>query len=96
MLVGVVVRQTARVQSVVLLLMFPPAFGTTMVTPAETLPGWLRAWADVNPVTHAIAASRGLLLGGPVAEEALYCVLWSAGILAVFAPLAVWAYRRRT
>lgn len=95
-LVGVVVRQTARVQSVVLLGMFPLAFGTTMVTPAETLPGWLQAWVRVNPVTHAMTASRGLLLGGPVAEAAVSCLLWSVGILAVFAPLAVRAYRRRT
>lgn len=41
-------------------------------------------------------ASRGLLLGGPIADPVIKTLLWSAAILAVFAPLAVRVYRRRT
>jgi oleandomycin transport system permease protein len=95
-LAGVLIRETAAVQSIVALAMFPLAFGTTMVVPKQTLPGWLRAFVDVNPVTHVVEASRGLLLGGPVARPVTNSLLWSAGILVVFAPLAVYAYRRRS
>jgi len=63
--------------------------------PTETMPGWLQAWADVNPVSYAMQASQGLLLGGQVAEPAVMTLLWSAIILAVFGPLAVQAYQRR-
>jgi len=35
------------------------------------------------------------LIGGPVASPVIHTLLWSAGIVAVFAPLAVRAYRRR-
>lgn len=94
-LVGVTVRETAGVQSVILLSMFPLAFGTNLVAPTDTMPGWLQAWVKVNPVSHVIDASRGLLLGGPVAGPVTRTLLWSAAILAVFGPLAVWAYRRR-
>ncbi|MGH3679100.1 MAG: ABC transporter permease [Natronosporangium sp.] len=95
-LVGVLVKEEVLVQTVGFLGIFPLAFGTNMVAPTETLPGWLQAWVDVNPVTHAIDATRGLLLGGPVAGPAAATLLWSAGFLAVFAPAAVLVYRRRT
>jgi oleandomycin transport system permease protein len=65
-----------------------------MASPVETMPGWLQAWADINPVTHAIDASRGLLLGGPVADPVAMTLLWSGVFLAAFGPLAVVAYRR--
>jgi oleandomycin transport system permease protein len=95
-LIGVLIRETVIVQSVAFLGIFPLAFGTSMVAPTQTLPGWLQAWVNVNPVTQAMQASRGLLLGGPVADPAIRTLLWSATFLAVFAPLAVGAYRRRT
>ncbi|WUH99067.1 ABC transporter permease [Spirillospora sp. NBC_00431] len=95
-LIGVLIREVAVVQSVAFLGIFPLAFGTDMVVPADTLPGWLQAWVKVNPVSDAVDAARGLLLGGPVADAAVRTLLWSAGFLAVFCPLAVYAYRRRS
>lgn len=94
-LIGVVVKGETVVTSVAFLGIFPLAFGTDMVAPEHTLPGWLQAWVDVNPVSQAIEATRGLLVGGPVAGPAVRALLWSAAFLAVFAPLAVRAYRRR-
>jgi oleandomycin transport system permease protein len=94
-LVGVLVKEAVVVQTVGFLGIFPLAFGTDMVAPTETLPGWLQAWVNVNPVTQAMEAVRGLLLGGPVAGAATATLLWSAGILAVFGPLAIHVYRRR-
>lgn len=93
--VGVLIKEEAIVQTVAFLGIFPLAFGTSMVAPTETMPGWLQAWVDLNPVTHAVEAVRGLLLGGPVAEAATATLLWSAGFLVVLVPLSVWAYQRR-
>lgn len=94
-LIGVLIKEEVVVQTVAFLGIFPLAFGTDMVVPADTLPGWLQAWVGVNPVSDAVEASRGLLTGGPVAGAATMTLLWSAGFLAVFGPLAVYAYRRR-
>ena len=77
-------------------IMFPLTFGTNVLVPTDTLPGWLQAWVKVNPVADAMQAARGLMVGGPVLDAVVKTVLWSLGILAVFAPLAVRAYRRRT
>jgi oleandomycin transport system permease protein len=95
-LAGVVIRDTAAVQSVIVLTMFPLAFGTNMVAPTRTMPGWLQAFVKANPVTHVVDATRGLLLGGPVEGPLVQSLLWSAAIIVVFAPLAVYAYRRRS
>jgi oleandomycin transport system permease protein len=95
-LIGVLIKEEVIVQTVAFLGIFPLAFGTNMVVPTGTMPGWLQAWVKVNPVSDAVDASRGLLLGGPVAHPATATLLWSAGFLVVFGPLAVHAYRRRS
>ena len=59
-----------------------------------SMPGPLRAYADHQPLTATVNAIRPLLLGGPTAEHAVAAILWCAGIVAVFAPLAVLRYRR--
>jgi oleandomycin transport system permease protein len=59
------------------------------------MPGWLQAFVKVNPVTYLTEAERALLVGGPAATAVIRSLLWSLGIFAVFAPLAVRAYRRR-
>ena len=59
------------------------------------MPGWLQAWVKINPVTVLADATRGLLSGGPVAGPVTQSLLWAAGLLVVFAPLSIWAFRRR-
>lgn len=95
-LLGLVIKETSVVQSIVALSIFPLAFGTDMVAPTETLPNWLQAWVKVNPVEATMSACRGLLIGGEVAHHVVVSLLWSIGLVVVFAPLAVLAYRRRT
>jgi len=60
----------------------------------RNLPGPLRAYAVHQPVTATVNTIRPLLLGGPTAAHAVAAILWCAGIVAVFAPLAVLRYRR--
>jgi oleandomycin transport system permease protein len=94
-LVGMLARTPGSVQGIVLLVMFPLTFGTSTFVPVSTLPGWLQTFTDVNPITHLIGTLRGLMLGGPVQSHLLWTLAWMAGLLAVFVPLALRAYRRR-
>ena len=94
-LVGLLMREPGAVQGTAFLIMFPLTFGTNMMAPTDTMPGWLQSWVEINPVTDVMEAARGLMIGGPVASPVIHTLLWSAGIVAVFAPLAVRAYRRR-
>jgi oleandomycin transport system permease protein len=95
-LIGMLVKTPQGVQMYGFLAMFPLVFGSNLLVPARTMPGWLQAFVRVNPMTALTSAERGLLVGGPVATPAVHSLLWALGIFVVFAPLAVRAYRRRT
>ena len=94
-LIGVAVKEETVVTTVAFLGIFPLAFGTSMVAPTDTMPGWLQAWVEVNPVSHVVEAAQGLLLGGPVSGSVTASLLWSAIFVAVFVPASVYVYRKR-
>jgi oleandomycin transport system permease protein len=94
-LVGMLARTPGAVQGIVFLIMFPLTFGTSTFVPIGTMPDWLQTFTKFNPLTHLIGALRGLMLGGPVQTHLLWTLGWMAGLLAVFVPLALRAYRRR-
>jgi len=95
-LLGLLVKTAQGVQAFGFLVFFPLAFGSNLLAPTATMPGWLQAFVKVNPMTVLTNAERGLFTGGSVAVPALRAMLWALGIFIVFAPLAVRAYRRRT
>ena len=94
-LVGMLANSPGSVQGLAFLLIFPLTFGSNVFVPTAELPGWLQAWVKVNPVTQVSDAARGLLLDLPLGRTITMSLLWTAGILVVFAPLAVRAYRRQ-
>jgi oleandomycin transport system permease protein len=94
-LVGMLARSPGSVQGFAFMLIFPLTFGSNVFVPTASLPGWLQAWVKINPVTQVSDAARGLLLDLPLGHSLTASLLWTAGILVVFAPLAVRAYRRQ-
>ncbi len=93
--VGMLVRTSGAVQGVMFLIVLPLSFGSnTFVNPA-TMPGWLQAFVKVNPISQLVSTVRGLMVGGPVASHLMWTLVWMAGLLVVFVPLALRAYRRR-
>jgi oleandomycin transport system permease protein len=85
--------QTA--QGLLVAVLLPLSFGSNVFVPARTLPGFLRTWATISPVSQLADVARGLLIGGPVAGPLLASIAWLVGIVAVFFPLAMVCYRRR-
>lgn len=94
-LLGVLVRSAEAVLAFGFLAFLPLQLGSSLAAPTGTLPGWLRAWADVNPVTHVMDACRALLNGTPDDGSVGLSLLWSGLLFAVFCPLAVRAYSRQ-
>jgi oleandomycin transport system permease protein len=95
-LVGMLLKTPQAVQQIGSVALFPVVFASNILVGSGTMPGWLQAIVKVNPMTSLTTATRGLTTGGPVATAAVRSLLWAAGIMVVFAPLAVRAYRRRT
>jgi ABC-2 type transport system permease protein/oleandomycin transport system permease protein len=94
-LIGMLAGDVEKVQVFAFTLIFPITFTSSAFVRVDTMPGWLQAWVEINPVTHLSDAFRGLLTGGAVASPVLWSLVWAAGIAAVFAPLAMRAYRSR-
>jgi ABC transporter DrrB family efflux protein len=75
-------------------ILFPVTFVSSAFVPVESMPGWLQPIAENNPFTTMVDAARSLFLGIPAGTDVWGAVLWSLGIIAVFAPLSAWRYRR--
>ena len=93
--VGMKARTSGAVQGIMFLLIMPLSFASSVFVGPGSLPGWMQGFVRVNPLTHLVDAMRGLFLGGPVAGPVLWTLTWCAGLLVVFVPLAMRAYRRR-
>lgn len=93
--IGTVARTPGAVQGIVFLIMFPLTFGSSSFVPTDTMPGWLQAFTDVNPMTHLIGTLRALLLDQPMGDHLLWTLVSMAALLVIFVPLALRGYGRR-
>ena len=99
--IGLLVRNPEATQTAVFLPVFPFVFARAVFVPVQTMPGWLQVFAEHQPVSAVAQATRGLMVGEAalqpgqtVTGQVVLALLWTVGILAVFAPLAVRVYRR--
>jgi ABC-2 type transport system permease protein/oleandomycin transport system permease protein len=92
--VGLAVGDPETAQAAAFPVMAPLVFASSAFVPVDTMPGWLQVFAEHQPVSVTASAVRALVLGGPTASYVLQSLAWSAGLLMVFAPLAVRRYRR--
>lgn len=95
-IVGVLAKSVEGVQWLTFVIIFPLTFASSAFVPAESMVGWLRPFAENQPITHVIESVRSLLIGTPVDEHGWLAVLWSLGILVVAVPLSLWVFRRKT
>jgi ABC transporter DrrB family efflux protein len=91
---GLAIGDEESVQAFGMIWLFPLTFVSSAFVPIQSMPGWLQAFANNQPVTYVIDTMRALALGGPIEASLWKSLVWLAGIFLVFAPLAVRAYRR--
>ncbi|HTW06513.1 MAG TPA: ABC transporter permease [Acidimicrobiales bacterium] len=83
-------------------LVFPLTFVSSAYVPVSTMPGWMQAFAQRQPVTYMVDSVRALtlgarapaLLGHAPAYFTGWSLAWAAGTVALCAPLASWWYNR--
>ncbi|MCE7936846.1 ABC transporter permease [Candidatus Saccharibacteria bacterium CPR2] len=93
---GMLLKDSETVQVAGFLWVFPMVFASSVFVPVETMPGWLQAFANNQPVTQVVNAVRHLTRGGVVdgSDYVWITLAWIAGVIFVFAPLAVYQYRK--
>jgi ABC-2 type transport system permease protein/oleandomycin transport system permease protein len=93
-LLGLLTRNAEAAQAAAFPLMALLVFASNAFVSTRAMPGPLRAYANHQPVSATVNAVRALVLGGPTLSRVVVAVLWAAGIVAVFAPVAVRRYRQ--
>jgi ABC-2 type transport system permease protein len=90
-----VLRTEKAVVSASMLVLFPLTFTSNVFVEPDTMPGPVEAFVGVNPVTHLVAAIRGLVHGTATAGQIGTVLVLSAAIVAVFGPITMYFYRRK-
>ena len=102
MTVGLIARNAQAAQGLATLIVIPLTFISGAYVPIGSMPGWMQPVAANQPVNVMINAVRSLMLGGThsagIGHATAYwvalSVIWCAGILAVFAAVAVARFAR--
>jgi ABC-2 type transport system permease protein/oleandomycin transport system permease protein len=97
--IGISVKNQETAQVAGFVWVFPLVFASSLYVPIATMPGWLQAFANVNPVTSMAGVIRALFLGSnpaaggaDLAKYLWQILVWDAGIMLVFIPLSVRRY----
>lgn len=93
---GVIARTASSVQGISMIVLFPLTFLSNAFVPVDTMPKWLEWFANVNPISHLVTAVRELVNTGTAGGDLVTSLVGAAVIVAVFAPITVRAYMRRT
>ena len=104
-LVGSLMRSVEAVQGMMFTVMFPLTFLANTFAPTENMPSWLRVVAEWNPISALVQACRDLWGNGlpapadaawPLQHAVPVTIAWCLIMTAVFAPLALRAFRQRS
>jgi len=93
-LIGLLVRDPEAAGTGGLLATIPLIFTSSTFVPIATFPGWLQAFAKVNPITVTVDALRVLCLGGPTLHPLMRALTAIAVLLLATIPAAIARCRR--
>ena len=92
---GLLVRTPTTVMTIGFTFLFPLVFASNIMVDPATMPDWLRAVVEVNPVSLMTTSMRGLMGGGATFAEIGLALIAPVALTAVLAPTTLWLYLRR-
>ena len=95
-MIAMIVRTEAAVMGVSMFILFPLTFASNIFVDPSTMPGWLRAFVDVNPVSFLVTSLRGLMQGDVDTGGLGVTLMLCAVLLAVFGPITMRLYNRKS
>jgi ABC transporter DrrB family efflux protein len=101
--VGLLVGDPESAQAAAFPLLAPLVFASSAFVPVNSMPGWLQAFANHQPVSITASAVRALFLGNnakflpntaSTTSLVLQTLAWGLGIVLIFGPISVRRYRK--
>jgi ABC transporter DrrB family efflux protein len=92
--VGLAAPNAEAAQAMIFPVIFPLTFASAIFVPVASMPGWLRPFANNQPISQTAIAVRGLMLGQPHGHSTWIALAWAIGAIIFLAPLAVNKYRK--
>ncbi|HSW56909.1 MAG TPA: ABC transporter permease [Dehalococcoidales bacterium] len=92
---GLLMRTPESLMAVSMMILMPLTFASNVFVVPETMPWWLEAFVNINPVTYLVTAVRGLMSGTVDAGDIVWVLIASAVLFTVFSPLAMYVYRKK-
>ncbi|MBU9711537.1 ABC transporter permease [Evansella tamaricis] len=92
---GLVLRSEKSLMGVSMMVLFPLTFISNVFVDPSTLPSWLQAFVDINPVSLLVTAVRGLMHGVATTEQIGVVIIASLLLILVFAPLTMFLYKNK-
>jgi len=92
--IGLAAPNSETAQAISFPVIFPLTFASAIFVEVNKMPGWLRPFANNQPVTQVADAVRGLMLGTPTGGSVWIALAWSVGAILVLGPLATSRYRK--
>ncbi|MEV0160857.1 ABC transporter permease [Nonomuraea fuscirosea] len=94
-MLSLILRTPNSVAGVSMMVMFPLTFVSNIFVDPKTMPGWMQAVVEVNPISHLATVVRGLMHGSVPAGEIGWVLVSSVLLLAVFGPITMVLYRNK-
>jgi ABC-2 type transport system permease protein len=94
-MLSLILRTPNSVAGVSMMVMFPLTFVSNIFVDPKTMPGWMQAVIEVNPITHLATVVRGLMDGSVPAGEIGWVLVSSVLLVAVFGPITMVLYRNK-
>jgi ABC-2 type transport system permease protein len=92
---GLLIRTPTTVMTLGFTFLFPLVFASNIMVDPATMPDWLRAFVDVNPVSLMTTALRGLMGGGATMGQVALALIAPVVLTGILAPTTLWLYLRR-
>ncbi|AXF55687.1 ABC transporter permease [Salicibibacter kimchii] len=90
---GLLVKSVETANAITFPMLFLPYLSSAFV-PTETMPSWIHAFAENQPMTPLIETLRGLLLGTPIGNHHWLTIAWFGGLLIVSMSAATILFKR--
>ena len=92
---GLLIRTPTTVMTLGFSFLFPLVFASNVMVDPATMPGWLRAFVEVNPVSLTTTAIRGLMGGGVTVGQIGLALIAPLVLTLALAPTTLWLYRKQ-